>query len=114
MSVQLLYRGRTAPIELTSLAPSTAWTCCSRAALAKVFFRHMAARGVQVVATSESDPRPAVEAFFAGRARSPSEGCNHDHCDLGDRADAGHTCNCHSQHSAAQERIQAIALAIKF
>ena len=38
------------------------------------FVRHLAARGVRVVATAETDPRLAVEAFLAGRVTSPGEG----------------------------------------
>lgn len=60
------------------------------------FVRNMAARGVMVVATAETDPKLAVEAFFAGRVLSASDGCNHDHSDLGEEADDhGHSCNCH-------------------
>jgi predicted Fe-Mo cluster-binding NifX family protein len=61
------------------------------------FVRHMAARGVMVVATPETDPQRAVEAFFAGRIMSASEACNHDHSDLGEDAhdDSGHSCDCH-------------------
>lgn len=64
------------------------------------FVRHMAARGVRVVATDEADPQLAVAAFLAGRIKSASDGCNHDHSDLGDEAH-GHddgsqqTCDCH-------------------
>ncbi len=36
------------------------------------FVRHMAARGVQVVATSERDPAQAIEVFLAGRLMSVS------------------------------------------
>ena len=57
------------------------------------FIRQMEARGVQVVATSESDPRLAMEAFFAGRVKSPSEGCNHS--DHDNHGDGGNTCDCH-------------------
>ncbi len=57
------------------------------------FIRHLAARDVLVVATEESDPCMAVEAFIAGRVKSASEGCNHDHSNLGD--EQGHTCSCH-------------------
>lgn len=60
------------------------------------FVRHMAARGVQVVATPESDPLLAVQAFLAGRIMSASDGCNHDHSDLdGDGHGADHACSCH-------------------
>jgi predicted Fe-Mo cluster-binding NifX family protein len=61
------------------------------------FVRHLAARGVMVVATPETDPLRAVEAFFAGRVLSASEACNHDHSDLGEDAqdDSGHSCDCH-------------------
>lgn len=63
------------------------------------FVRNLAARGVQVVATPETDPLAAVQAFFAGRIMSASEACNHDHSDLGedchDHDDAGHQCGCH-------------------
>lgn len=64
------------------------------------FVRNLAARGVQVVATPESDPALAVEAFLAGRLMSASEACNHDHSDLGeDDQDhdhgAGCQCACH-------------------
>lgn len=65
------------------------------------FVRHLAARGVRVVATPESDPALAVEAFFAGRLLSASDACNHDHSDLGDDGHgdgdhgAGHQCDCH-------------------
>ncbi len=64
------------------------------------FIEHLAARGVLVVATEESDPGMAVEAFLAGRVKPASEGCNHDHSDPGDddhahSGEQGHTCNCH-------------------
>lgn len=60
------------------------------------FVRHLAARGVQVVATPESDPLLAVQAFLAGRVMSASDGCNHDHSDLGeDGHGADHACSCH-------------------
>ncbi len=55
------------------------------------FVRHLAARGVLVVATPETEPRRAVEAFLAGRILSP--GCNdhgHDHVHGGE-----HSCGCH-------------------
>ncbi len=67
------------------------------------FVRNLAARGVQVVATPESDPLLAVTAYFAGRILSASESCNHDHADLDgehghghDHHASGHECNCHS------------------
>ncbi|HAF44735.1 MAG TPA: nitrogen fixation protein [Gallionellaceae bacterium] len=63
------------------------------------FVRHLAARGVLVVATDESDPILAVQAFLAGRMRSASDGCNHDHSDLEGGAHShdarGQTCDCH-------------------
>jgi predicted Fe-Mo cluster-binding NifX family protein len=60
------------------------------------FVRHMAARGVRVVATAETDPILAVQAFFAGRIGSPGDGCNHDHGDLAaEGGDSGHGCDCH-------------------
>jgi predicted Fe-Mo cluster-binding NifX family protein len=64
------------------------------------FVRNLAARGVMVVATPETDPLRAVEAFFAGRIISASEGCNHDHSDLGEEGNEGgredgHACSCH-------------------
>jgi predicted Fe-Mo cluster-binding NifX family protein len=64
------------------------------------FVRHLAARGVRVVATPEDDPRRAVAAFFAGRVLSASELCKHDHSDLegGDphgHGESGHECSCH-------------------
>ena len=61
------------------------------------FVRNLAARGVRVVATPESNPARAVDAFLAGRVLSASDGCNHDHGDLGDGADdhTGQACNCH-------------------
>ena len=64
------------------------------------FVRNLAMRGVQVVATPETDPVAAVQAFFAGRIMSASEACNHDHSDLGEDChdhdgDAGHSCGCH-------------------
>lgn len=64
------------------------------------FVRHLAARGVRVVATGESDPRLAVEAFLAGRVNSPGEGCQHGgmdgHGDQGEAEhEAGHACGCH-------------------
>jgi predicted Fe-Mo cluster-binding NifX family protein len=43
------------------------------------FVRHLATRGVLVVATNEINPARAVEAYLDGRVRSPSTGCNHDH-----------------------------------
>lgn len=57
------------------------------------FVRHLAARGVRVVATAETDPRLAVEAFLAGRVTSPGEGCQHGNNDDHDKA--GHACGCH-------------------
>lgn len=64
------------------------------------FVRNLAARGVLVVATSETVPSLAVEAFLDGRVKSASDGCNHDHGDLADDDHAhggeqGHICNCH-------------------
>jgi predicted Fe-Mo cluster-binding NifX family protein len=61
------------------------------------FVRNLAARGVMVVATPETDPARAVEAFLAGRVMSASEGCNHDHSDLGEEGHdhSGGACNCH-------------------
>lgn len=63
------------------------------------FVRHLAARGVLVVATDEIEPILAVQAFLAGRVKSASGGCNHDHGDPeGDTHshDArGQTCDCH-------------------
>ena len=66
------------------------------------FVRHLAARGVQVVATDESIPALAVAAFLAGRVKSASEACQHDHghddadgC-THDAAEPAHACNCHS------------------
>lgn len=50
--------------------------------------RHLAQRGVRVVATAEADPRQAVEAFFAGRIQSPGDGCDHDD----DHSCAEHAC----------------------
>jgi predicted Fe-Mo cluster-binding NifX family protein len=63
------------------------------------FVRNLAARGVQVVATVESDPVLAVEAFLAGRLMSASASCNHDH--LGEdgqdhRHEPAQQCGCHS------------------
>lgn len=43
------------------------------------FVRHLAARGVMVVATNETIPGLAVEAFLDGRVKSASAACNHDH-----------------------------------
>lgn len=67
------------------------------------FVRNLAARGVQVVATPESDPQLAVAAFFAGRVLSASDACNHDHSDLDEGGgahahdhDADHPCSCHA------------------
>jgi predicted Fe-Mo cluster-binding NifX family protein len=61
------------------------------------FVRNLAARGVQVVATNETIPSLAVEAFLDGRVKSASVGCNHDHSDLdGDGHAHGDTCNCNS------------------
>ncbi|MFZ2162987.1 MAG: NifB/NifX family molybdenum-iron cluster-binding protein [Sideroxyarcus sp.] len=60
------------------------------------FVRNLAARGVLVVATNETIPSLAVEAFLDGRVKSASDGCNHDHGDLdGDNHAHGDTCNCH-------------------
>lgn len=62
------------------------------------FVRHLASRGIQVVATDESVPELAVAAFLAGRFKSATGACHHDHCD--DPADAHehhHGCSCHSQ-----------------
>ena len=57
------------------------------------FVRHLAARGVRVVATAETDPRLAVDAFLAGRVSSPGEGCQHGSND--GHGEAGHACGCH-------------------
>ena len=59
------------------------------------FVRHLAARGVLVVATNEINPGLAVAAFLDGRVRSPSTGCNHDHSDLGGD-DQDNACSCQS------------------
>lgn len=63
------------------------------------FVRHLAARGVMVVATNETIPSLAVEAFLDGRVKSPSGSCNHDHGKGGSKAhvhDAQEqSCNCH-------------------
>ena len=65
------------------------------------FVRHLAARGVQVVATDESIPELAVAAFLAGRVKSATEACHHDHGEGGadehahDEAGPGHGCQCH-------------------
>lgn len=65
------------------------------------FIRHMGARGVRVVATDESVPELAVQAFLEGRAKSDNEDCHHDHCDGGadkhiyDGGEQSHSCNCH-------------------
>ena len=53
------------------------------------FIRHMAARGVRVVATAESDPALAVDAFLAGRVMSASSHGHHDQAENGD--------GCHDQ-----------------
>jgi len=61
------------------------------------FVRNLAARGVQVVATPESDPVLAVDAFLAGRLMSASDACKHDHSDLeedGHDHETGHQCSC--------------------
>lgn len=66
------------------------------------FIRHLAARGVQVVATDESVPALAVAAFLAGRVKSASEACHHDHGDGGTdehiqgEIEQSHRCNCRS------------------
>jgi len=72
------------------------------------FVRNLAARGVQVVATPESDPQLAVAAYFAGRILSASEACNHDHSDLEGETghahedhEAGHQCSCHPAAQSA-------------
>ncbi len=57
------------------------------------FVRHLAARGVRVVATAETDPRLAVDAFLAGRVSPPGEGCQHGN--EGGHDEAGHACGCH-------------------
>jgi predicted Fe-Mo cluster-binding NifX family protein len=61
------------------------------------FVRHLAARGVRVVATGESDPRRAVEAYLAGRILPPSDGCDHGHGEAGhDHGEGeGEGCGCH-------------------
>ena len=51
------------------------------------FVRHMAARGVLVVATDYEDPRRAVEAYLCGYSKLATDGCNHD--------EAEHSCDCH-------------------
>ncbi len=66
------------------------------------FVRHLAARGVQVVATDESIPELAVAAFLAGRVKSATEACHHDHGtgsadeSILEGADEHHRCSCHS------------------
>lgn len=67
------------------------------------FIRHLAARGVQVVATDESVPALAVAAILAGRVKSAGEGCQHDHSNVGPDhhiqggTEQSHSGNCHSQ-----------------
>ena len=51
------------------------------------FVRHMAARGVLVVATDQDDPLHAVQAYLSGYSKSATEGCSHD--------EAEHSCDCH-------------------
>ena len=65
------------------------------------FIRHMAARGVQVVATAESDPAMAVAAYLAGRVISASGNCHQDQAEIGDGFndhgdDRTHECSCRS------------------
>jgi predicted Fe-Mo cluster-binding NifX family protein len=55
------------------------------------FKRHMAARGVRVVVTAETDPARAVADLLAGRVKVPASNCGdepHDHGDQGG-------CGCH-------------------
>ena len=49
------------------------------------FIRHQAERGVQVVTTSESNPRVAVAAFLCDRTTPATDGCNYKH-------ELGHKC----------------------
>lgn len=61
------------------------------------FVHNLAARDVLVVATPETDPHKAVEAFLAGRTSSASAGCNHDHGDRHKGEDGSaenHSCSC--------------------
>lgn len=65
------------------------------------FVRNLATRGVLVVATDESNPLLAVEAFLDGRVKSASDGCGHDHSEHDGKGHAhggghGDTCNCNS------------------
>lgn len=64
------------------------------------FVRHLAARGVRVVATGESNPQLAVVALLAGRTTPASEHCNHDHGNPpnfsgDDTSTTSQGCNCH-------------------
>jgi len=51
------------------------------------FVRHLAARGVLVVATDKNDPLQAVEDFLSGHSKLATEGCGHD--------GAERACTCH-------------------
>jgi predicted Fe-Mo cluster-binding NifX family protein len=54
------------------------------------FVQRMLRRGIQVVATGETDPLTAVRAFLAGTLKPPGP---HDH-DL-EGGEEGHSCGCH-------------------
>lgn len=52
------------------------------------FKQRMLRRGIQVIATGETDPLTAVRAFFAGTLKPPGP---HDH----EGSEEGHSCGCH-------------------
>jgi len=63
------------------------------------FARRLARRGIRVVATRETDPQAAVQAFLAGRLiPAPTcdehDGHEHDEPEHGQHGEA-HTCGCH-------------------
>jgi len=51
------------------------------------FVRRLAARGVLVVATDESNPLKAAEAFLSGHTKLATDGCS--------QSEGGHSCSCH-------------------
>lgn len=56
------------------------------------FIQHLAARGVRVIVTAETDPAQAVADLLAGRVKAPASNCgdgdSHGHSD-------GGGCGCH-------------------
>lgn len=58
------------------------------------FARKLAARGIKVITTSETDPQTAITAFLAGKELAPAA-AEHDHSDDDGDGDNGHqSCGC--------------------